>query len=141
MSPAKKTTSRATRSRTSTSRATRSRASSSPTARSRVAFKEPAALKRLSKSLESATTALSELQKQSGRDLSKSSRELYKDLRTVVGSARRHSGRLTSALQRDFEQAQKRVKQGASKRSSRSTTARRAKSATTARRRPAARSR
>jgi hypothetical protein len=61
----------------------------------------------------------------------------------VVTNAKRHSGRLGSALQRDFEQAQKRLKQGkgASNSRARTSTTRRAKSTTSARRRPATRSR
>jgi hypothetical protein len=143
MPPAKKSTSRATRSRSSASRTTRSRASSSRTTRSRVSFKEPAALKRLHKSLESANAALGDLQKQSGRELSKSARDLYKDLSKVVSNARRNSGRLGTALQRDFEQAQKRLKQGTNSRSStaKRSTSSRGKTATKARRRPATRSR
>jgi len=149
MPPAKKSTSRAAGSRTSASRATRSRKTGTRATRTRTSssrnsharFKEPAALKRLTKSLESASAALADLQKQGGRDVGKSAKDLYKDLRTVVTSARRHSGRLGTALQRDFEQAQKRV---SSKRTSaRTTSARtsRAKSATSARRRPASRTR
>jgi hypothetical protein len=107
-----------------------------------VSFKEPAALKRLSKSLEAANAALGDLQKQSGRDVSKISRDLYKDLRTFVSNARRHSGRLTSALQRDYEQAQKVAKTKTNARGSRtrSSTTRRKTSTTAARRRPATRS-
>jgi DNA-binding protein HU-beta len=160
MPPAKKSTSRATRSRSSTSRATRSRAASSRTTRSRASgarktsarkttargtnspFKEPAALKRLSKSLESATSALSDLQKQSGRDVGKGARDLYKDLRSFLSNASRHSGRLGTALKRDFDQAQKspskpkaRAKSTRSSRTRGSTS--RAKSSTGTRRRAA----
>lgn len=70
-------------------------------------FKEPAAVKRLNKSLDAAQTALSELSKQSGRDLGESARGVYKDLGTFITNARRHSGRLGKALARDFAQAQK----------------------------------
>jgi len=74
-------------------------------------FKEPAALKRFNKSLESAERALSELGKQAGRDVGKGAGDLYKDLRKFVTTARRDSGKLTKALQRDFEQAEKRLTQ------------------------------
>src|SRR6516165_2094925 len=98
MPPAKKSTSRATRSRASSARTTRSRTSSARNSRARVSFKEPAALKKLSKSLESANAALGELQKQSGRDVSKAARDIYKDLRAFLSNASRHSGRLGTAL-------------------------------------------
>lgn len=143
MPPAKKPASRGSRSRASTSRTTRSRtassrSTSSRSTSSRASFKEPAALKRLSKSLESANAALADLQKSTGRDVSKTARDLYKDLRSVVTNARRHSGRLTSALQRDFEQAQKKLGSSKSARSSRKTSStRRAKSTSTTKRRPA----
>jgi hypothetical protein len=77
--------------------------------RSRAAFKEPVALKRLDKSLESAQQALTELGKHTGRDVSQGARDLYKDLRSFVSSARRDSGKLAKALQRDFERAQKQL--------------------------------
>lgn len=76
------------------------------------AFKEPAALKRLSRSLESAQEALAELRKDTGRDVSQGARDLYGDLRTFVANARRDTGKLTKALQRDFEHAQKQVAGG-----------------------------
>ena len=50
--------------------------------RARVAPKEPAALKRLTKSLDAAQEALAELRKDTGRDVSQGARDLYKDLRT-----------------------------------------------------------
>jgi hypothetical protein len=80
-----------------------------PASRARTAFKEPAAMKRLNKSLDSARDALAELSKSSGRDASKGARDLYKDLRTFLTSARRHTGRLASALERDYERAQKQL--------------------------------
>jgi len=76
------------------------------------AFKEPAALKRLGRSLESAQEALAELRKDTGRDVSQGARDLYGDLRTFVANARRDTGKLTKALQRDFEHAQKQVAGG-----------------------------
>jgi DNA-binding transcriptional ArsR family regulator len=73
------------------------------------AFREPAALRRVSKSLDAAQDALGELRKDAGRDVSQGTRALYKDLRTFLSSARRDTGRLAKALQRDFTQAQKRL--------------------------------
>ena len=80
-----------------------------PSPRARAAFTEPAALKRLNKSLDAAQEALAELRKDTGRDVGQGARDLYKDVRTFVTSARRDSGKLAKALQRDFQQAQKRV--------------------------------
>lgn len=102
MPPAKKPTSRSTR----------------PPA----AFKEPAALKRLNKSLDSAQEALTELREHTGRDVSQGARDLYKDLRSFVSSARRDTGKLTKALQRDFQQAQKQLAGGTAARAARPTT-------------------
>jgi hypothetical protein len=151
MSPAKNPTSHSSRSRASASRtgrsrsstartrsarATSSRATSSRATSSRVSFKEPPALKRLHKSLDNANDALSELRVNTGREVSQSARDLYKDLRTFVSSARRHSGRLTTALQRDFDRAQKRMSSGAASGTSRkrSASARGTKRASTTRR-------
>ena len=73
------------------------------------AFREPAALRKLSRSLDAAQEALAELSKDAGRDVGQGARDLYKDLRTFLSSARRDTGRLAKALQRDFTQAQKRL--------------------------------
>lgn len=70
-------------------------------------FKEPAALKQLNRSLDSAVKALTELRKHTGRDVSKGARDVYKDLRTFVSSAQRDTRKLGKALARDFDQAQK----------------------------------
>ena len=75
-------------------------------------FKEPAALKWLSSSLDTAQQALVELREDTGRDVSQGARELHKDLRAFISSARRDTGKLTKALQRDFEHAQKQLAQG-----------------------------
>jgi len=77
--------------------------------RARAGFKEPAALKRLNRSLDAAQEALAELRKDTERDVGQGAHDLYKDVRTFVTSARRDSGKLAKALQRDFEQAQKRL--------------------------------
>jgi hypothetical protein len=87
-------------------------------------FKEPAALKRLTKSLDSAQDALSELSKQGGRDVGQSAGAIYKDLRTFLSNARRHSGRLGKALARDFDQAQKALSKSAATSSGRRTATR-----------------
>ena len=89
--------------------------------RSPVTFTEPAALKQLTtKSLEAAQEALAELRKGTGRDVGQGARELYSDLRTFVGSARRDTGKLAKALQRDFAQAQKQLARGTAAGSARS---------------------
>ena len=84
------------------------RKSKSSTSRSS-RFKEPAALKRLNKSLDAAQQALTELRKDSGRG----AQDLYKDVRGFVSNARRDTGKLGKALAKDFDQAQKRVRQSA----------------------------
>jgi DNA-binding transcriptional ArsR family regulator len=73
------------------------------------AFREPAALSRVSRSIDAAQDALAQLRKDAGRDVSQGTRELYKDVRTFLSSAGRDTGRLAKALQRDFAQAQKRL--------------------------------
>jgi len=73
------------------------------------AFREPAALKRLSRSLDTAQDALAELRKDTGRDVGQAARDLYKNLRTFLSTASRDTGKLATALQRDFAQAQKRL--------------------------------
>ena len=84
-----------------------------PLLRSPVTFTEPAALKQLTtKSLDFAQEALAELRKGAGRDVGHGARDLYSDLRTFVGSARRDTGKLAKALQRDFTQAQRQLARG-----------------------------
>ena len=75
-------------------------------------FREPAALKWLSSSLDAAEQALVELREHAGRDVSQAARDLHKDLRAFISSARRDAGKLAKALQRDFDQAQKQLAQG-----------------------------
>ena len=72
-------------------------------------FREPAALKRLSKSLDAAYNALAELRTATGRDVSQAAHDVYEDVRTLITDARRDTGKLAKALQRDFERAQKRL--------------------------------
>jgi hypothetical protein len=104
--------------------------------RPRPSFKEPAALKRLSRSLDSAHEALTDLRKDTGSGVSQGARDLHTGVRAFVSNARRDAGKLSKALQRDFEQAQKQL--AVSKRSSAaSRTA--ARGRTTARRAPAKR--
>lgn len=100
-------------------KSTRSRSSSSTRRSSRTAkFKEPAAVKRLTKSLENAQGALGDLGKDVGRDAGIATRDLQKQLRTGLTGSRRDLGKLVRALQRDFDQAQKKL----AKASPRSTT-------------------
>jgi hypothetical protein len=47
-------------------------------------FKEPPALKQLNKSLDAVHAALTELRKDTSRDVSQGARDIYKDLRTFV---------------------------------------------------------
>jgi len=112
---------------------------STSTVRRPSAFKEPPALKRFNRSIDTAEKALTELRSHAGRDVSQAARDLYKDLRTFVSSARRDGGKLAKALQRDFEQAQKRVgastpSSGATKRATRTSTSKRPSGASTAKR-------
>jgi hypothetical protein len=53
-----------------------------------------------------------ELREDTGRDVSQGARDLHKDLRAFISSARRDTGKLAKALQRDFEHAQKQLAQG-----------------------------
>ena len=76
-------------------------------------FREPAALKWLASSLDAAQQALVELRADAGRDLSQGARDLHKDLRAFINSARRDAGKLAKALQHDFEHAQKQLAQSA----------------------------
>jgi hypothetical protein len=75
----------------------------------RRAAKEPTALRRLNKSLDSAQDALAALGKEVGRDVGGGARDLHKNLQRFVKDARRDSGKLGTALQRDLERLQKRV--------------------------------
>jgi hypothetical protein len=81
------------------------------------AFKEPAALKQLNQSLASAQKALTDLRRQAGRGAGKGTQSLHGDLRKFLSSAKRDSGKFTTALKRDFEQAQKALTSAQSSRS------------------------
>jgi hypothetical protein len=85
------------------------RRSARSTSRRSAAFKEPAALKQLNKSLDSAQKALTELRKHAGRDAAKGTKSLHGDLRKFLSNAKRDSGKFSTALKRDFDQAQKAV--------------------------------
>ena len=108
--------------------------------------KEPAALRRLNTSLESAQDALGALGRGVGKDVSGGARDLHKNVQRFVKDARRDSGKLSKALQRDVERLQKRLatssvsrastRSGGRKASGRSTAKK-----TTARRKPGSRSR
>jgi hypothetical protein len=71
--------------------------------------KEPAALRRLNKSLESASDALNALRKDVGKDVGGGAQDLYKGLQKFVKDARRDSGKLSKTLQREFAQLEKRI--------------------------------
>lgn len=103
--------------------------------RSRTAFREPAALKRLNKSLETAQAALSDLGKGTSRDVSKGAQDLHKNVRAFLSSARRDTGKLAKALQKDFDRAQTQIGASRSSSSARTATA----SRRTAAKKPAAR--
>jgi hypothetical protein len=75
----------------------------------RRAAKEPTALRKLNKSLDSAQDALAALGKEVGKDVGRGTRDLHKNLQRFVKDARRDSGKLGTALQRDLERLQKRV--------------------------------
>jgi hypothetical protein len=85
------------------------RRSARSTSRRSAAYKEPAALKQLNKSLASAQKALTELRKHAGREATKGTQSLHGDLRKFVSNAKRDTGKFTTAMKRDFEQAQKAV--------------------------------
>jgi hypothetical protein len=96
------------------------------------ASKEPAALKRLNKSLDSAQDALKALRKDVGKDVGTGARDLYQDLERFVKGARRDSTKLGKALQRDVEQLQKRLAgKPTSRRTSRPATRRTSSGSTT----------
>jgi hypothetical protein len=61
----------------------------------------------LNRSLESAQKALAELRSQAGSGAAKSTQALHKGLGKFLADARRDSGKFTTALKRDFEQARK----------------------------------
>src|SRR2546421_12009754 len=99
-------------------------------------FKEPAALKRLNRSLESAQKALNELRSHAGSNAAAGTRSLHKGVGKFLTDARRDTGKFTTALKRDFDQAKKAAGRATSSGSSRSSggSARRTTRRTTAKR-------
>jgi hypothetical protein len=120
MPPAKRSTSSRRKSTARRSTSTRKSSGSS----------QPAALERFSKSLDSAQKALTALRKDVSKDVSSGTRDLYTDLEKFVKDARRNSGKLGTALQKDIDRLQKQLKATASgkktsaRRTSRSTAGR-----------------
>src|SRR2546429_8613183 len=86
------------------------RKSTRSSSRTSTSFKEPAALKRLNRSLESAQKALQELRTHAGRNAAGQTRALHKGVGKFLSDARRDTGKFTTQLRRDFEQAQKAAK-------------------------------
>jgi phosphoenolpyruvate-protein kinase (PTS system EI component) len=125
--------------RRSTRSASRSGARSS--SRSGASFKEPAALKRLNKSLEAAQKALAEMRAHAGSTAAKNTQTIYKGLGKFVTDARRDTGKFTTALKKDFDQARKMAERAGRSTSTSTSTARRTTGTKTTRRttrRPAA---
>ena len=89
--------------------AARKPASRTTTAPKRTTAAEPAALKRLNKSLDDSQKALVALRKDLGKDVSKGARDLYDDLGKFIKDGRRDSGKLSTALRKDLEALQKRL--------------------------------
>jgi hypothetical protein len=85
------------------------RKSTRSSSRSSAAFKEPAALKRLSQSLDGAQKALVELRKHAGTDAGKATKSAHGRLQKAVAGAKTDTRKLTSELKRDFAKAQKTV--------------------------------
>ena len=135
MPAARKSTARKSTTRKSTTKAS-TRKSASASRRS-TSFKEPAALKQLNRSLDSAVKAVADLRKHTGSGVSKGARDAYKDLRTFVSSAQSNTRKLGKALARDFDEAQKGVarSRSAAKSSARATGSRTRKSRPAASRR------
>jgi len=134
MPPAKKSGSRKS--------TTRAKKSGSRRSTTRASAKESSAMRKLNKSLDSAQDALASLGKEVGKDVGGGARDLHKSLQGFVKDARRDSGKLGTALQRDVERLQKRVARssptrGATRAGGRKASVRSSAKKTTARRRPA----
>ena len=104
----------------------------STSSRSGSRFKQPAAMKRLTTSLDTAQKAIADLRKQGSRDVGKGASNLYGDLHSFVSNARRDSGKLAKALQKEFDQAQKQLAKAA--KGSRTSTGRSTSSRSTSKR-------
>lgn len=87
------------------------RKSSRSSSRRSSTFKEPAALKRLNKSLGDADKALKELRAHAGRGTASTTQGLYKGLGKFLSDARRDSTKFASAIKKDFDQAAKAAQQ------------------------------
>ena len=79
------------------------------TARKRPATGEAVAVARLNKSLDAAHDALAALRADLSKDVINRCARPLKDVQKFVKDARRDSGKLGKALQRDIEKAQKRI--------------------------------
>lgn len=97
-------------------------------------FKEPAALKRLSSSLDSAQKALTELRKHAGTSAGKGTKSLHGGLQKVVAGAKTDTRKLGTELKRDYEQAQKTVASAGSRTKARASAGRRTTGRATAKR-------
>jgi vacuolar-type H+-ATPase subunit H len=75
-------------------------------------FKEPAALKRLTQSLDNAQKALGDLRSHAGRTSAQTTRDLHKDVGKFVSSAKRDTGKFATSIKKDFEKAQKAMASG-----------------------------
>ena len=104
------------------------RRSTRSSSRRGASFKEPAALKRLNQSLDAAQKALTELRNHAGREAADSTKTLYKGLGKFVTDARRDTGKFTSALKKDFEQAAKMAQTAAKRTTGRATSSTRSSS-------------
>ena len=82
--------------------------------------------------VDTAQKALAELRTHAGRNATAGTRNLHKGLGKFVSDARRDTGKFTTALKRDLEQARKAA--SPTKRSTRSGTAKRTTRRTTAKR-------
>ena len=89
------------------------KSSRSSSSRRSTSFKEPAALKRLNKSIGDAEKALRELRDHAGRGTASGTQGLYKGLGKFLSDARRDSTKFATAIKRDFEQAAKAAQQAA----------------------------
>lgn len=131
MPPAKRSTAKKSTARKSTAK--KSTAARRTTTRKSSAARENARIKRLNKSLDSAQDALTALRKDVTKDVSSGARGLYRDLEKFVKNARRDSGKLGTALQKDVERLQKQL-QAATKGRKTTSSARRRPAKSTAKR-------
>jgi hypothetical protein len=93
-------------------------------------FKEPAALKRLSQSLDGAQKALGDLRTHAGRTSAQTTKDLHRDVGKLVSNAKRDTGKFATSIKKDFDKAQKAMASGPAS-ASRATSRSRAGSAST----------